>query len=82
MNDWRAIKKEAEQAKGLLVADRSAGEQQFEALIRRHPGDASVWRRCFVGHMPPACSLLAPAPHPPSLYSSALQIHSDLSRGR
>jgi hypothetical protein len=43
MNDWRAIKKEAEQAKGLLVADRSAGEQQFEALISRHPGDGMLY---------------------------------------
>ena len=26
----------------------------------RFPSEASVWRRCFLGHSPPGCSLVAP----------------------
>ncbi|HIE94508.1 MAG TPA: DUF1585 domain-containing protein [Acidobacteria bacterium] len=42
------------------TSPRSSSSGYWATPNPRFPGDPSAWWRCFVGHMPPACSLLSP----------------------
>ena len=64
--------------------DRGPGapNEQPAPGASRIPGEAPAWRRCFLGHSPPGCSLVAPCQtNAASLDGVAPEPHATATRG-